>query len=154
MKLLQYKIKDNHVSYPGTNQFWDLLVILNLLPKGGVHRGVKRHVDKYYWDIISELDFRKPISVSGHSLGGGAAQYLAKRLSKDFNIQVKCHVIGSIKIWTDPDEFENECEFVVYGNDPVPFWFPWYKTGRNTKIVHEGPKRKWWRINFKDHVRY
>ena len=145
MDYIQYILKDNDINIYGTNQFIDLFVSLNCLPKKGWHRGVYKEAMK-----LSNIPFdkNKIVYLSGHSMGGAIAQCLAYiLLEKGFNVKV--NVCGSYPITLHKINIDGQSR--IYGNDPIPALFPWFR--HVCKKKYEGPKR-WFPFVFKDHMEY
>ena len=151
-ELIQYEQNGDVLDIKGTNQFLDIFISLLCLPWRGVHLGASLAAKKLFKKI--KIEGLESLCIRGYSMGGGIAQSLAvlirrKRIPMDIIIELT----GSYPALSE-DMYVGDCSVRIYGNDPVPGLFPWFKYPHGSEIIHEGPPRKWWRINFKDHTRY
>lgn len=144
-KHLQYNLSDNRVVIDGTNSVADFLISADCLPnKHGVHNGCYKAA---LW-LYSQLE-EIPHYIEGHSMGGGIAQALAVILiQKGYDVELR--IAGSYPACTK--RYMVKGFSMVYGNDPVPRLFPWFQYPCTVEYI--GPARKWWKVNFRDHVRY
>jgi len=141
----------------------DLLRDICLFPKYNdifqcyVHPGFYDAADDLYWTIKKDLDFSRPIILTGHSMGGAIAQILACIIhSWDADLEWDINYVGFgvPKCMSNTELFDTgKVSYTEYvnGRDIVPLMLPLglvYKHPRN--VVHIGsPKRPW--PNFSDH---
>mgnify|MGYP003773995253 FL=1 len=105
----------------------DLGADLNAFPDRGqiggfVHNGFQNELEKVYDDIIKLVESKpkkKPLFITGHSLGGAMATIMASRIQR----QIKClYTYGSPRVGSK--KFIEKCQFSHYrhvnNNDAVP----------------------------------
>ena len=144
---ISYQQAGNNITIDGTNQFFDFLVSAQCWPKYGYHAGCLREALK----IIEKVDFPEGIiTIEGHSMGGAIAQVIGVLLAESGR-DVEISVVGAYPVVLD-DTHVKPGTAKIYGNDPAPSLFPWFKFAVEKRYI--GPPRKWWKINFMDHVRY
>jgi hypothetical protein len=154
-----------NVSCPGTNSLRDILNILN----GGyvnighnrkVSQGVHRAAMAVWFKIRPKLtDPKKPMKVSGHSLGGGIAQILAYRsimASRPCSLSVSGSIrTGNRAFISFLESYTTQFDWYEYGNDPVPLIWPWMSRPKDREILK--PRTFPW-LDFDlvkgDHMRY
>ena len=145
---IKLKIIDNHISIPGTDELKDFKISCQCWPISGYHAGCYKWVMANIQKIRDNIDETKAVYISGHSLGGSIAQVLGCLL-QDAGMDVELSIQGAF-----PAVIYQQLKGIaeVYGNDPIPGLFPWFRFP--VQIVYTGSDRKWWKINFSDHVGY
>ena len=151
MTLIQFTAKNNIIDISPTNQFWDVFISMACWPYKGYHAGAYWGAWKIQGNWVLLLDRSKPVTVKGHSMGGAIAQRVGVYL-KEQGYDVTAEIIGAYPAVTKKHQNELKGTCTMYGNDVVSKLFPWFKFVAEYK--HIGPDRKWWKISFKDHVRY
>lgn len=149
MEHVGYELNDNTIVIYGSNDYKDILTSINFLPKQGFHRGCLKAANYIYRKIKPELEIAETIRLLGHSFGGSVAQVLAYKLQKE-GYTVECRVHGAYPVTTKYIHIKGYS--MISGNDPVPSLFPFYKHVSNK--IYIGSDRKWYKICFKDHMRY
>lgn len=156
MMLVQYTLENNKANFLGSNQVLDFVLNLLPLPFFGVHLGYLLGAIRPIFQLVKKLDKGKTVHVFGHSLGGGVGQIVAVILLL-LKYKVVVETVGAVSsvsfIWRIIfKKLGGVSKIRIYGNDPVPRLWPWFFN--LSKAILEGPERKWWKANFKDHVRY
>lgn len=154
--IIQYKYEDNCISIVGTNQVLDWIPNLLPLPFFGFHLGAFFASLNIFFTCKPKMNRLKKVYLSGHSLGGAVCSVLAILFMLS-GFKVHTETQGAYKAvswwWALTYRLEGNTSFCrVYGNDPVPRFWIWFFNLSRRKLG--GPKRRWWKVNFKDHVKY
>jgi hypothetical protein len=166
------------ISFAGSNHWRDIFNAFRAWPhrtsRGDrLHRGAYLSMMSIFWDILEAVPVGvETWKVSGHSLGGAQAMAFVYELAwliRTAGIPAKkviLHTDGAVKAFTDSAQKITvlnltgrgvlyEFTHNVYGNDPIPILFPWFKYPGETVILK---KRvfPWVDLNLTggDHVKY
>ena len=146
---IQYTVDGYIVEIAGTNELADFHVSLQCWSKPGWHAGAYKEAIKLYDKVYLELSHYDLVLVKGYSMGGAIAQILAWILKENTTCDVVCQTNGAFPVSLKRRKIHGVCN--IYGNDPVPALFPWFRQCVKKKYI--GPRR-WFPFILKDHVRY
>jgi triacylglycerol lipase len=163
-----------YIFFMATNTIHDWLTNLFLfkkkVPYNNVHRKVKVHsgyVNRYTLNSVrtkilletAKNTNIKNIIVSGYSMGGGLAPICAVDLGYNFpDKKVTCLAfagprVGNKKFVESVEKYTEDSLNLIYRNDAItkapPKLFG-FKHIKNRIFFSE--ERKWWKLNFKDHL--
>lgn len=139
-----YKIINNHITIPGTDELSDSKIFLQCWPIHGVHAGVYKWVMANIKEIKKKLDINKTVYIDCHSLGVVGVELGRQLVRKNYSVEVE--ICGGFPIYTRQVVKPYNLKLIIreYGNDPITRIFPWFC--HLDKRQHEGPKRVWWKV--------
>ena len=142
----RYSIQDTGdkvvVSFAGTMSWDDVLTDIKKYGNSEYHKGMRDLYEELANIIKSLLKNNKPHQVTGHSLGGALARYLAKDL-QGLGFDVELVTFGEPKCVSESLHITNESR-IVNGNDIVPR-LGWFKLKHYSKAIKIG-KAYFWRF--------
>ena len=126
------------INLKASNGWRDWLINLMCWSRNEVHAGYKMELDRYYDDIMDTIKDTpelltaadKGTLISGRSKGGAEALLLANRMI-GFGVKL-CGLVDAPKCtryWTAAEDLTVS---LVYKNDIVPRFFPWFKSVAKT----------------------